>query len=320
MKYRVAIIGAGQLGSRYLQGMVNCKLPLDITVIDPSEESLIRSQERWNEVISADNIHSVEFLKNYKDLNAKLIDIAIVSTNSASRADLIVEISNQMEIRYWVIEKVLAQNIEELNLILEKLESYSGAWVNTNRRMNKWYKEIIALTPKCSPISCAVSAKNWGLACNAIHFIDLIEWWSGEQLVSIQADQLAPSWHKSKRDAYWEVYGILTAHFTNGSKLTLNNTSENVPYLVTVKSEELEWNIKELDSIATRSDGKEFSFKLEYQSGEMTGRLIESILKTGKCGLPDLKTSVAQHKILISALLNDWNSKMPDKRSKLPIT
>ena len=68
MKYRVAIIGAGQLGSRYLQGMVHCKLPLHIMVIDPSNESLVRAQDRWNEVSAIRNVHFVEFLKSYKDL------------------------------------------------------------------------------------------------------------------------------------------------------------------------------------------------------------------------------------------------------------
>ena len=61
MKYRVAIIGAGQLGSRYLQGMASCKLPLDIIVIDPNQESLIQAQDRWNEVVTVNNIHSLEF-------------------------------------------------------------------------------------------------------------------------------------------------------------------------------------------------------------------------------------------------------------------
>jgi hypothetical protein len=319
MKYRVAIIGVGQLGSRYLQGMVNCKLPLDIVVIDPSEKSLIRAQDRWNEVGTAANNHSVEFLKNHKDLDNKFIDIAIISTNSTGRADLIVELSNQMEIRYWVIEKVLAQSIDELNLISDKLQNYSGAWVNTPRRMIKWYQEMIASSPNHSPITCTVNGKDWGLACNAIHFLDLVTWWSGEQLVSIQTDQLDPLWHKAKREGYWEVFGSLKALYSNGSKLTLNCSLEDAAYLVSVKTETETWDIQELGNIATRSDGKLFPGKLEYQS-EITGRLIESILNTGSCELPDLETSIYQHKKLLSALFDDWNSKMYDKRSKLPIT
>jgi hypothetical protein len=78
-------------------------------------------------------------------------------------------------------------------------------------------------------------------------------------------------------------------------------------------------DIQELDNIATRSDGKVFSGKLEYQS-QITGRLIESILNTGSCELPSLETSIFQHKKLLNALFDDWNSKMLEKHSKLPIT
>jgi hypothetical protein len=319
MSYRVAIIGVGQLGSRYLQGMVNCKLPLDIIVIDPSKESLAQAQERWNEVDTVDNIHSVEFLKSHKYLNNKLIDIVIVSTNSTGRADLIVELSNQMEIRYWVIEKVLAQSIDELNLISDKLQNYPGAWVNTPRRMIRWYQEIIASTPNRSPITCTVSGKDWGLACNAIHFLDLVAWWSGEKIVSIRTDQLDPQWHKAKRDGYWEIFGTLSALYSNGSILTLSSSLDDMAYQVSVKTEGIEWDIQELNGIATRSDGKEFPGKLEYQS-EITGRLIELILNTGSCELPDLETSACLHMKLLGALLDDWNLKMPDKCTKLPIT
>ena len=319
MRYRVAIIGAGQLGSRYLQGMVNCKLPLEIIVIDPSKESLIQAQERWNEVDTVDSIHSVEFLKSHKDLNNKLIDIVIVSTSSIGRADLILELSNQMEIRYWVIEKVLAQSVDELNLILDKLQNYPGAWVNTPRRMIKWYQEIIASTPNRSPITCTVNGKDWGLACNAIHFLDLVAWWSGEKIISIQTDQLDPQWHKAKRDGYWEIFGTLSALYSNGSILTLSSSLDDTAYQVSVKTEEVEWNIQELNGIATRSDGKEFPGKLEFQS-EITGRLIESILDTGSCELPDLEASTCLHIKLLSVLLDDWNLKMPDKCTKLPIT
>ena len=319
MRYRVAIIGAGQLGSRYLQGMASCKLPLDIIVIDPNQESLKKAQDRWNEVVIVNNIHSLEFIKSHKVLNNKNIDLVIVSTNATGRADLIADLSNQMEIHYWVIEKVLAQSIDELNLISDKLQNYQGVWVNTPRRMIKWYQEIITSTPNRSPITCAVNGKDWGLACNAIHFLDLVAWWSGEKIVSIQTDQLDPKWHKAKRDGYWEIFGSLSALYTNGSSLTLNSSLEDIGYQVSIETEGIKWDIQELNGIAIRSDGKEFPGKLEHQS-EITGRLIELILNTGSCELPDLETSIALHIKLLSALLYDWNLKMSDKRIKLPIT
>ena len=34
-------------------------------------------------------------------------------------------------------------------------------------------------------IKVYVGDKLWGLACNSIHFLDLLDWWTGEKIVSI---------------------------------------------------------------------------------------------------------------------------------------
>ena len=44
------LVGAGQLGSRYLQGLSTVKLDLCITVVDPSDLSLNKAKKRWVEV------------------------------------------------------------------------------------------------------------------------------------------------------------------------------------------------------------------------------------------------------------------------------
>ena len=48
--YKVAIIGAGQLGSRHLQGLKVAASPLEITVMDSNEDSLKVAKERYDTV------------------------------------------------------------------------------------------------------------------------------------------------------------------------------------------------------------------------------------------------------------------------------
>lgn len=48
--YKVAIIGAGQLGSRHLQGLKGAASSLAITVLDSSKESLQVSKERYEAI------------------------------------------------------------------------------------------------------------------------------------------------------------------------------------------------------------------------------------------------------------------------------
>ena len=199
------------------------------------------------------------------------------------------------------------------------LKNYAGAWVNTNRRMSQWYQEIIKFTPKKSPLKFSVEGEDWGLACNAIHFLDLVLWITDEKLISIKTDQLAPKWHKAKREGYWEIYGTIEVFFAGGSKLTLKSSSGLNEYEVKIDSEDFSWIIQESSGTAISSSGKVIEGRISFQS-EITGNLIESILKTGSCSLPCVDDSITLHKELINALLKDWNLKMLDKLDKLPIT
>ena len=60
-KKRILLIGAGQLGSRYLQGIAKSNLDIDITVSDPSKKSIELSQERLLEV---ENNHKIQFVNS----------------------------------------------------------------------------------------------------------------------------------------------------------------------------------------------------------------------------------------------------------------
>ena len=46
MMYNILLIGAGQLGSRHLQGLMKCPLPARIEVIEPSEKNRNTAIER----------------------------------------------------------------------------------------------------------------------------------------------------------------------------------------------------------------------------------------------------------------------------------
>ena len=80
MSAAILIAGTGQLGSRYLQGMANCRNTLDIYVQDISEQSLQIAKQRWEQVVKTvyqDNDsgmtvpsiqHKVSFLPSFEKL------------------------------------------------------------------------------------------------------------------------------------------------------------------------------------------------------------------------------------------------------------
>ena len=84
MKYSLALIGAGNIGSRYLQGLAKCRRNLNITVVDPSPQALQLANERWKEVKGHNSPHRITFSqKTYPD--HKCLDLAIVATSADIR-------------------------------------------------------------------------------------------------------------------------------------------------------------------------------------------------------------------------------------------
>ena len=321
MPTRILICGAGQLGSRYLQGMAKCSKSLKIFVYDSVFSSLINATKRWNEVQNSYD-HDVLFVKSLKEVDKK-IDIAIVSTTSDARLSATKNISNNLSVENWIFEKVLTQNEAELDRLIS-LTSISKAWVNTPRRMMNWHNEIKNNFDYNCPMKFSVRGGSWGMACNAIHFLDLFSWWSGESIDSISIEELNKAWFQSKRDGFWEVLGGLSVKFSNGSVADIFSDESINPVLIKVDGIEdyaknPSWIINETDGLAKRSDGLIVTGKINYQS-DITSTLIDSILDTGDCSLPSLKISAELHRIFISKMLEHWNKNKNPKEKYVPIT
>jgi hypothetical protein len=170
------------------------------------------------------------------------------------------------------------------------------------------------------PFEVSYSGGLWGLACNSIHFIDLVAWWSGETLVSVDTGNLDDRWIQSKRPGYYEVTGELIAHYSGGTVLKLGS-SHNAPktQLKVEPADGVFWWVDESGGIATSSDGDKITGQLEYQS-TMTPSVVDDILKRGYCGLPAFNESLGMHAIFLDAMLTHWNESQHRNDSCVPIT
>ena len=170
----VLLIGARQLGSRYLQGLAALEDPLAITVVDPSEASLAVARDRLAQVPLA-SAHVVQFSTSLEDAPQHL-DLALVVTPAHCRASVVAELSSRHHVKAWILEKLLAQNCEQLDQIEQVLAGHTQVWVNTPRRLMGWHQVISSqmLSAGPAPLQVRVSGGSWGLACNAINFIDLV--------------------------------------------------------------------------------------------------------------------------------------------------
>ena len=316
---KVAILGAGQLGSRYLQGLSKCRFPLQVHVQDIFPGSLAQAEQRWQQVGGPSTHHEVFFSTKIIDCPPRL-DLAIVATTADSRPEVVREIARHSTVRYWILEKVLAQSIHGLEDIQSHVEGKSFAWVNTPRRSIPWHQKIKEQLHLQAPLHLTVTGGPWGLACNAMHFLDVLAWWSGESLREVCTDQLDDDWFEAKRVGHWEIYGTLTATFSAGTTAKLTTCSKGDPtHLIELTDREGTWRIDEAKGTATNTDGSEIPGRLPYQS-EMSASLVERILTAGCCDLPTLAESVDLHSVFIGSMQEHWKRAGHPTATSVPIT
>ena len=104
MIYKILLIGAGNIGLRYLQGLKKCKLDLDITVIDDSEVSLDKAKFVWNETKFDELLHKIFWFKKIPN-SSNYFNLAIIATPSKGRATLIQNIKKIATVDYWIVRK-----------------------------------------------------------------------------------------------------------------------------------------------------------------------------------------------------------------------
>lgn len=316
--YKVAVIGAGQLGSRHLQGLKSAALPLSIIVVDNSEASLKIAQERYNS-IPAIGEKEVNYTSDLGKL-PKELDLVIVATGSKPRRSIITSLLGHAKVKYLVLEKVLFSSLEDYDEMTKILkQKHVQCWVNCPRRMFGMYMQIKEMMNPSMPLYMTKADENWGLCCNAIHMIDIFMYLTGEKIYSIDTKWVNNEIENSKRGGYIEMTGMLKISTPNGNELTL--VSEN-----NFKGEK-NFLIENGDDLYTISEGlgfkfhnQQYTFPMPYQS-QLTGLLADEILITGGCTLTPFELSVSYHKPFIESMLAKYNAIMGTPDNKLlPIT
>lgn len=315
MGYNILIAGSGQLGSRYLQGLSKFNDLLNIFVFDISDDSLNVARLRWE--ACNNNFHQVHYIKEYNGL-PKLIDLAIVSSTAKVRVEIVKNITLNTQVNYWILEKILATSISDLNEIRSLIMPSLDAWVNTPLHLWPLYQHLA--TKYTSPKKVSAKFLNFdGLACNSIHYIDFISRWVNSEVELIDITGLKKKWISAKREGFYEIEGMMSVKFQDGTLLYMSSKIDNEDYIAQIVVEGETWYINENDGYAKSSYGNEIFGKTLLQS-ELTALLLEEIFNTGNCNLPNLEQSITQHIPLIYNLKKHWNKFMNFEIERLPIT
>lgn len=320
--YQLAVIGAGQLGSRHLQGLAKANLEAEIWVVDVSQESLNIAESRYNEVKS--DKMKVHFITDFKKITTSKINFAIIATGSKYRLHALQSLSNQCAVEYLLLEKILFPSIEEYSIASQILrEKNIKTWVNCSMRMNDFFRSIKEEI-NGSKFTLAISAKSAGLACNGIHYLDYFAYLAGSSNIKLTAE--LSKQYESKRPGYIEFDGALNGIDEKGNMVnitSINNGALEINYLIQTADKQImidemngEYWVK---SAATNNTWKQEKFRVQYQS-ELSGIIAETAIKNGTCKLTPYEEAERIHLLFLNPFLQYMQQSSKEKITVCPIT
>lgn len=313
-KHRIALVGAGQIGSRHLQGLIKSVLPLDITVFDPSTQSLAQARIRMQEVPQGNPDTAVVFSQA---VGASDFDLAVIATHSGNRLAALRALLEKSEVRHIILEKLLF-NREADYMEAEKLLGgrKTAVWVNCPRRIYPYYASLKSTLK--TPVFMQVHGGGWGLACNAIHHIDLFAFLAGSSSYRIELQLFREGVFPAKRQGCIEIAGTCSCDFGSAGRLTLVCHKETLPVTIILQDGAARFVVDEAGQKIWQ--GKETqAISIPFQS-DLTTSVAESLLQTGTCGLASYKESMAQHLPFIRMLENTLRIAGVPVENGLPVT
>lgn len=323
---KIALIGAGQLGSRHLQALAKIDIPVILQLVDPNTDSLKVAQERYLEIPANHNIQRIDFFTGIDNLNANL-DLCIIATNADVRFKVFQKLVSKKKIAHIVFEKILFQSDQQFEDAKKLLNQNDiSCWVNCARRMFPIYNQIKEIMAEDSKINIQISGGDWSLACNAVHFIDLLAFLSRDTSYKLDVTDLDPKIWQSKRKGFIEVTGKITGLFSNGSRIELESIAgSEEPIRISINNLQVKTVLDESRGIAKISRreknwNEEVSeFKVPFQS-ELTHMVAKEILEYGTCKLTRFDESLLLHLPFIEAIKKHIESVEHRKYDCCPIT
>jgi hypothetical protein len=322
---KIVIIGAGQLGSRHLQGIAQSKIDISIEVVEPFESSRNIAKQRYEEIENNKHVLDINFYDSIDKLSSK-IDMVIVATGADVRTKVVSELLSSKDVDNLILEKVLFQTIEEYSIMEKLLEkTNTNCWVNHPRRMFPVYKELKEKLKSATQVSYNFQAGDWGLGCNGLHFIDHLAYLTDSSKLTLNNDGLDDKIYDSKRKGFVEFNGLLTGNLDNNT-FSLYSNAKDTPSIFTISSDVLIANIDEeagIINISTKENNWNNEVKKEkiiYFQSELSNILIEDILVNDNCFLPTYKEAMNLHVPYIESLLEHMERMTGQSHKLCPIT
>lgn len=313
----ILLVGAGELGSRHLQGLASAHSER-VIVVEPDVAMRARAEARYAEVRgpSSPALHLVD------DLGAVdvVADVGIVATGSLPRRAIVERlVALGRAPKKLVLEKFLFPAVDDYAAVAALLAGASvSTWVNTPRRRWALYQELRAKLAGTA-FHLRVEGESFGLACNAIHFVDAFAYVARADVVDVEFVGVGDV-VDAKRAGYVEMFGALRARAGNATlEVACAPAVAGAPARLSVGAvvDGVDAAIDEragvCEALGVRTSAPAFQSK-------DTGALVNALLAGEPCGLPTLQESTALHVPLLEGFLRHYRAVREEGAQLCPIT
>ncbi|MDC3163441.1 Gfo/Idh/MocA family oxidoreductase [Pelagibacteraceae bacterium] len=321
----ILIIGVGQIGSRHLEAISKIKKKKNIYLIEPNQDSINTALELYK-AVKKNNLDNIETFNQLSELKKNInIDFCIIATAADVRYLNFERLLEVVSIKHIIFEKVLFQSLNHYEIVKQKLfDNNIKGWVNCVRRYYQLYKDLKEFIKPNMPIEMNIFGDtDNGMACNIIHYIDLMNFLSQSFISTINTSGIDKEILPAKREGFIEFSGKTVCNFSDGSRLSFSSLrNKSLENIVTIKQNGLEFIYNEANGITKISNNGSFheSVNLMPYQSELTNLVIEDLFQSNTCKLVDYNTSVRLHVPIIRGLLKFYNSTLKKNVLKLPIT
>ena len=279
---KICVIGVGNIGMRYVQGITKKFPDAQLFLVD----NPVRLQE-----MEELKLGNAKLLSSLDDINDS-IDLCVVSTSCEPRL-AIYKRCLDLNPRYVILEKYLFASREEFEecLSLTRVPTFVNQWLYGSKTFDCLFEEEAG--------SVQLTGSAWGLACNAVHWIDVFQRHMNITHLQVGSGTTISEVFPSKRAGYEEIRGELIFVDSNSDK-TFKLIDQQDESLVDMLKITVDERVYVFDYFAIKKDDMVLSH-FPYFS-ELIGNIVDAILETGSCYLPLLEDSISQH-LLIEDIL-----------------
>ena len=279
---RICIVGVGNIGMRYVQGITRKFPDAELVLIDCDDR--LRELEKME-------LGNVKLINSLDDIQTS-VDLFVVSTSCESRLSIYKRCLD-LNPQYIILEKYLFKSREEFEecLSLTRVPTFVNQWMYGSKTFDCLFEGEAR--------SVELRGSGWGLACNAVHWMDVFKRHMNITHLEVGSDTKIFKVFPSKRAGYEEIFGELAFVDRDSDKAfkLIDRPDASLDNIQEIKIDERVY-IFDFQNII---EDEKVLAHFPYFS-EIIGDIVGDIMDKGSCHLPLLDESISQH-LLIEDIL-----------------